>query len=323
MISRSFTSAVALAVFLTICGNNEVVSAFGILPARPSSARGDISTYMAEVEVANEKMKNQVTHLQKKLRYWKQEKKAKEEEYKLYQTQQSLDPHRKPIYRREGKIDHYSIRPVYDQQTERIQTEIWSVKEHIKVAQAQLHEERRVEQVRKETALRLARHDDEIQTLQQRAEAERKEAARKLQEMQNESSARLTEKEQLIAAVTKDIQNLSNQLNMNREALKNKENRFDSMEKELKYSLDTLEQELKQKEAILHHLGRERASLRALVKQSWRLMKDRFKKHILHRANDHDGELDDIIQATLEKEAAEEKVAAPAVEVREREKVLV
>ncbi|CAB9522233.1 expressed unknown protein [Seminavis robusta] len=277
MMFRSF-SIVAAAILLS--NSMEDVSAF--TPTRGSRLSSSSSLFLADTAAAvlekevvapleettttaTKKSENQITHLQKKLRYWKQEQKKKETEYKSYQLQKTVEHHTKPIYRREGKIDHYSMRPVYDQQTERIQTEVWSIKEQIKVTQAMLHEERRVESVKKEV-------DDEIQSLKAQQEELRQQAALQLQSMQEESTARLTEKEQQIAAVKKDIQQLSQVLNDNRNELQNKE-----------ICLDSLEKELHQKEAILHHLSRERASIRALVKQSWRVLKNRFKKHILHK----------------------------------------
>ncbi|CAB9518181.1 expressed unknown protein [Seminavis robusta] len=296
MIFRSF-SIIAAAILLSLGGDGASVSAFAVTEM---GGRGRVSSLsMAETaeDSGTEKSKNQISHLQKKLRYWKQAQKKKETEYKSYQLKKTVEHHTKPVYRREGKIDHYSMRPVYDQHTERIQTEIWSIKEQIKVTQAQVHEERRVKLVEKLIGDRLARHDEELEQIKQeaalkveeaamkveeehelfiKAKAEqeriRDEAAMKLQSLQEESKSRLTEKERQIASVKKDIREISDLLQKNRNELQNKE-----------VSLDSLEKELHQKEDILHELTRERASIRALVKQSWRVLKGRFKKHILHK----------------------------------------
>lgn len=283
---RSSTLALAAIALLSF---GAIVDAFS---ATVLSPRFDVTTATSTVAKeeatasATEKPQNKIPQLRKKLGYWKQEQKAKELEYKQYQVQKACENKSKPIYRREGKIDHYSLRPVYDQHTERIQTEIWSIKEQIQITQARLHEERRVEQVQLAVADKLSRHDEEIRRLRQ-------EAALKLQAMQDESTAKLTEKEQQIMSATRDIQNLSIQLKKNRDELRNKE-----------ICLNTLEKNLKQTEAIMHHLTRERASIRALIRQSWRVLKGRFRKTFLHK-EDATVELAEAIMTEIAKEKSE------------------
>ena len=266
----------------------------------------------------------EIAHLQKKLKYWKGEQIKKQEEYKRYVCTANIASKAKPIYTRVGKIDMYKSRPVFDQESTRIQTEVWSIKEKIKLTQAKLDEERRIQRVTEQMAQRLSQQDAEIRSVREQEKQEqekiRKEAeekvlalqaqstqklmekeqqievlAKDIQSLNNTSTQKLMEKEQEIAALAMDIQSLSNTLQEKQSQLQTKECDLQSLSNTLQEKrsqlrnkesdLLSLQTELKTKESILHNLNRERASIRSLARQSWRLLKTRVQKRLPHREN--------------------------------------
>lgn len=324
----------------------------------------------------------EIAHLQKKLKYWKKEQAAKEAAYKQYLTQYAIEHKTNPICVREGTVDHYRARPIYNEETERIQTEVWSLKEQIKLANAKLHEERRIIEVRKETAEKLEQHDAEVlklkteanakmkeiqeeakkeqqairqateeqakkeqedirhqledqaqaeqeklrkeaaermQTVQDKAKAQqeqirkalkeeqkqirkdanarmqamkqkaeeerhqiRQQAKAKVEALETKSTERLTQKEEEIDTLATEIQNLIDTLNEKRSELEVKEG-----------DLHHLEEELQEKGAVLNSLEEERASIRAMARQSWRVFKARFKRKVLRKKEKTEEEDDD------------------------------
>ena len=239
----------------------------------------------------------EIAHLQKKLKYWKGQEIAKQDEFQKYILEANIASKAKPIYKRVGKIDTYTSRPVFDQETTRIQTEVWSIKEKIKLTQAKLEEEKRIQRVTEEMAHRLSQQDAEIRSVREEEKVEqeriRKEAEEKVLALQAQSTARLTEKEQEIDTLAKDIDNLSKTLQEKRSQLQTKESDLLSLSNTLQdkrsqlrdkeAGMTSLQAELEAKETILHNLNRERASLRCLVRQSWRVLKTRVKKRLPHR----------------------------------------
>jgi DNA repair exonuclease SbcCD ATPase subunit len=130
---------------------------------------------------ANNEPNPEIAHLQKKLRYWKSAQKTKEEAYQQYLIQHSIEHAIKPIYVREGKIDTYKVRPIFNERTDSFQTEIWSIKEQIKLTNAKLTEERRVQKIKEEVEHRLRFHDADIRRLQELAKQELEQVRAQLQ----------------------------------------------------------------------------------------------------------------------------------------------
>jgi chromosome segregation ATPase len=286
------------------------------------------------------KESKEVAHLQKKLRYWKQEQKYKEAAYKIYIQQQNIEQKLKPIYKREGKIDKYVLRRVYDHETEKIQTEIWTIKERIKLTYAKLQEELHVQQVQEETAQRLAEYDANIDSLKNqlvkaakrlklkdifRAKAKSlkqelasaKKAQKQLRE-QAEAKVRKLEKEyalsmeelrqessQRLSEKEQEIQTLAQEIQGLIGSLQKKRQELGLKEETLAF----LETTLNEKEELLKTLQSERDSLRALARRSWHVLKGRVKKRFFGGskkgkvvADSVDAEDDDNQVASADKE---------------------
>lgn len=236
----------------------------------------------------------------------------------------------KPVYERKGKIDTYKHAPVYDKETHRIQMEIWSIKEQIKLTTARLAEEERVIQIQQQAEERMGKaavyrnrakqlevelqasqranqqveeklkvaqeqHAAELQAtrldasqrmakmaqdykdsqarLQQKTEAQleriQAEYNAAMQALRTETTQRLTEKEQEMDQLTSDIRGLLQNLQQKRKQLG-----------ETNAVVASLETELHDKESVLVSLERERASLRAMTKQGWKVLKTRVKKRL-------------------------------------------
>merc|ERR1719253_1230479 len=97
-------------------------------------------------------LENENEQLQEKLSHWLEEEKKAEDNYKTYLVRKALDEKIPPICTREGKIDHYRARPIYDKETERMQSELWKIQTQIRLTRAKIVVERRVDQVRQEAA---------------------------------------------------------------------------------------------------------------------------------------------------------------------------
>jgi len=100
----------------------------------------------------------------------------------------------KPIHRREGKIDIYKPRPVYDEETIRLLAEQWKARKRVSLVKAEIAQEQRVAKVRHETSDRIAHFDAEIQLVEDKAEKARQqrelEHARSIETMQEEQQQR-------------------------------------------------------------------------------------------------------------------------------------
>jgi DNA repair exonuclease SbcCD ATPase subunit len=151
-----------------------------VYQAEQSEARIEIAAEQSEVATKDE-TNPEIAHLQKKLRYWKSAQKTKEEAYKQYLIQQSIEHDIKPVYVREGKIDTYTVRPIYNERTDMFHTEIWSIKEQIKLTSAKLTEERRIQKIKEEVEHRLRFHDADIRRLKEQAQQELEQERARLQ----------------------------------------------------------------------------------------------------------------------------------------------
>lgn len=214
-----------------------------------------------EIKAEDGSQSNKISQLQKKLKYWEGEQKIKEDEYKTYCRIRSMDGKTPPIYRREGKIDHYTPGPVFNKETDRIQKEIWTMKEQIQLVQAKIAEERRVEQVREETADRIANFDQEIDRLEDKFQGQLDQAVEEkeqIQEKAEETSKLLTEREQEVDALAKELERAKEeQERIQREA----KDKMKAMESEFATSLknmqDESEKRLAEKEKEISSLSTE------------------------------------------------------------------
>ena len=197
-----------------------------------------------------------ISELQEKLRHWKGEQTKKETEYNEYLRRVGLSGKIPPIYKRIGKVDRYTPRPVYDKETERIQSEISELKEHIIWTQAHINEERRIEQLQyggigdpsgAGGMVDTSKFEEEINRLRSQL-GSMKEERIQIQQQVDEKDQKLAESERKIDEWTKTVEEanekiiqLQDESYKKSSSLEEKEKEIESLAVSLKWAKETQE----------------------------------------------------------------------------------